>query len=81
MIEHKGFLIEPIEISPGRWRAKISHRDERKIRMAVTGAKMIDHYGRDGKVFGGCSNRDSQRGNRRRLGELRLHAQERAREE
>ena len=39
MIEHKGFLIEPIEISPGRWRAKISHRDERKIRMAVTGAE------------------------------------------
>ena len=22
MIEYKGFLIEPIEISPGRWRAK-----------------------------------------------------------
>jgi hypothetical protein len=35
MIEYKGFLIEPFETEPGRWRAKISRSDGRKIRVAV----------------------------------------------
>jgi hypothetical protein len=36
MLEYKGFLIDPVETSPGRWRAKISRPDGRKIKVAVT---------------------------------------------
>jgi hypothetical protein len=35
MIEHKGFLVGPFQTEPGRWRAKISRSDGRKIRVAV----------------------------------------------
>jgi hypothetical protein len=36
MIEYKGFLIEPVQTSPGRWRAKIKRPHGRKIKVAVT---------------------------------------------
>jgi hypothetical protein len=36
MIEYKGFLIDPVETSSGRWRAKIRRPDGRKIKVVVT---------------------------------------------
>jgi hypothetical protein len=36
VIEYKGFLIDPVETSQGRWRAKISRPDGCKIRVIVT---------------------------------------------
>ena len=32
MLEYKGFLIEPFETEPGRWRAEITRADHRKIK-------------------------------------------------
>jgi hypothetical protein len=32
MLEYKGFLIEPFETEPGRWRAEITRPDGRKIK-------------------------------------------------
>ena len=37
MLEYKGFLIESVETSTGRWRAKISRFDGRMVKVAVTG--------------------------------------------
>ena len=31
MLKYKGFLIEPFETEPGRWRAEITRPDHRKI--------------------------------------------------
>jgi hypothetical protein len=35
MIIDKAYRIEPFETEPGRWRAKISRSDGRKIKVAV----------------------------------------------
>jgi hypothetical protein len=32
MLKYKGFLIEPFETEPGRWRAEITRADHRKIK-------------------------------------------------
>jgi hypothetical protein len=32
MVEHNGFLVDPFQTEPGRWRAKISRPDGRKIK-------------------------------------------------
>ena len=32
MLKYKGFLIEPFETEPGRWRAEITRPDHRKIK-------------------------------------------------
>ena len=32
MLKYKGFLIEPFETEPGRWRAEITRPDYRKIK-------------------------------------------------
>jgi hypothetical protein len=37
MLEYKGFLIEPFETEPGRWRAEITRPDGRKIKTLPDG--------------------------------------------
>ncbi len=37
VIEYKGYLIEPIETSAGRWRGRIRRADGRKIKNLITG--------------------------------------------
>lgn len=37
VIEYKGYFIEPIETSAGRWRGRIRRADGRKIKNLITG--------------------------------------------
>jgi hypothetical protein len=39
VIEYKGYVIEPIETSAGRWRGRIQRADGRKIKNLITGAE------------------------------------------
>lgn len=36
-IRYKDYLIEPLETSPGRWRARMRRADGRKIKVHITG--------------------------------------------
>lgn len=38
-VQYKDYLIEPVETSPGRWRARMRRADGRKIEIPITGSE------------------------------------------